>query len=56
MLSKEERIEELKLRIKSNVDMYDRLKDICSKDDKVLLAIQESIAHLREKLEKFEEE
>ena len=56
MLTKEQRIEEIKIRIKNNEDMYNRLKEIISKDDKVLVAIQESIIFLKNKLKKLEEE
>lgn len=56
MLSKEERMQHIKERIKFNEDMYDRLKDIASKDDKVMIAIKENIAFLKEKLEKLEKE
>lgn len=56
MLTKEERMQDIKTRIKCNEDMFDRLKDIVSKDDKVMIAIKENIAFLEEKLEKLEEE
>ena len=56
MLTKEYRIKDIKERIKFNEDMYDRLKDIASKDDKVMIAIKESIALLKEKLEVLEKE
>ncbi len=54
MPTKEYQIKELKVKIKMYEDMYDRLKDICSEDDKVLKAIQETIERLKEKLEKLE--
>lgn len=54
MLTKEQRIKEIKIRIKNNEDMYNRLKDIASKDDKVLVAIQENIRFLKNRLEKLE--
>ena len=54
MPTKEYRIKHIKERIKFNEAMYNRLKDIASKDDEVLIAIQENIAHLRKKLEKLE--
>jgi uncharacterized coiled-coil protein SlyX len=56
MLTKEERMQDIKARIKFNEDMYDRLKDIVSKDDKVMIAIKQNIAWLKEKLEKLEKE
>lgn len=56
MPTKEYRIKDIKERIKFNEDMYDRLKDIVSKDDKVMIAIKENIAFLKENLEKLEKE
>ena len=55
MPTKEMLIEETKIGIKILEAMYDRLKDICSEDDKVLKAIQENIKKLKEKLEHLEE-
>lgn len=56
MPTKEQRIKEIKIKIKNNEDMYNRLKDIVSKDDKVLVAIQESIMFFKDELKKLEEE
>ena len=56
MLSKEERMQHIKERIKFNEDMFDRLKDLFSKEDKVMIAIKNNIALLKEKLEKLEKE
>ena len=56
MLTKEQRIEEIKIRIKNNKDMYNRLKDKISIYDKVLVVIQDNILFLKEELKKLEEE
>lgn len=56
MPNKEYIIEKIKERIKFNEDMYDRLKDIFSNGDMVMIAITENIALLKEKLEELEKE
>lgn len=56
MLSKEERIQQIKEKIKFNEDLYDRLKDMFSNVDMVMIAIEENIAWLKEKLERLEKE
>ena len=56
MLTKEQRIEEIKIRIKNNEDMYNRLKDKISIYDKVLVATQDNILFLKEELKKLEKE
>ena len=56
MPTKEYQIKELKIKIKNLEEMYDRLKDICSKEDQVILAIQENIDSLKERLERLERE
>lgn len=56
MPTKEYQIKELKEKIKFNEDLYDRLKDMFSNVDMVMIAIDENIAWLKEKLEKLEKE
>lgn len=56
MPTKEYLIQEIKTRIKFNEDMLDRLKDIFSNNDMVMIAIEENIALLKEKLEALEAE
>lgn len=56
MPTKEYLIQHLKVRIKFNEDMFDRLKDMFSNGDMVMKAIQENIALLKEKLKELEKE
>lgn len=56
MPTKEYLIQDLKARIKLNEDMFDRLKDMFSNADRVMIAIEENIASLKEKLEILEKE
>ena len=56
MPTKEYQIKELKEKIKFNEGLYDRLKNMFSNVDMVLIAIEENIAWLKEKLEKLEKE
>ena len=56
MLTKEQRIEEIKIRIKNNEDVYNRLKEKISIYDRSLVVIQDSIMFLKDELKKLEEE
>ena len=56
MPTKEYQIKELKIKIENLEEMYDRLNDICSKEDRVILAIQENINLLKERLKRLENE
>lgn len=56
MPTKEQRIEEIKIRIKNNEAIYNRLKDIISIHDKIFVKVQEKIMLLKEELKKLEGE